>query len=356
MKSEETMSHDFRPLPLHLPSADEHSLIALHEHQNIMQRLNDANSVPVPLQARLSVWRNLDPSVSCWIVWNEHATAIIANVWTELATEGKNAHVVNFNVIVQPTYRRRGLGRALLSAVADSASVEGGSTMITQTSRHRPEGELWMRQIGATPTIESRSSRLVLANLDLAFVDEWIRRAAERASEYTLEFWTGTYPEHELDAVARFNTIHDNVSPLNSTNTEVVIDTNQIRHKQEDLFNRGFARWTAVVRETATQQLVGITEISWNTQQPEIVEQGITVVVPEHRQRGLGRWLKAAMAKKIVQELPEARFVHTGNAATNDAMLKINYELGFAPLSEDTWWEISVAQVREYLQKSENRI
>lgn len=339
-----------RPLPLDLPNADARSLVALHEHQNIMQLLNHADALPVPLDVHLAAWRNLGPSVRCWVVWNE--AAIIANAWTELAVEGKNANVVNFNIMVQPTYRKRGLGRALLAAVAEYAQAAGSSTMITQTGRHRPEGEIWMRRIGAMPTIESRSSRLALAEVNVDLVETWVQRAAERAGGYTLEFWNGYYPEIELDAIANLYTIHDNVSPLSSANADVVVGANQIRRQQDDLFGRGFACWTAIVRERSTTRLVGITEISWNTKQAEVLEQGITVVLPEHRNRGLGRWLKAAMAQKVLRERPQARFIHTGNAATNMAMLKLNRELGFVPLSQDTWWEMRVSQVRQYVEKS----
>ena len=41
--------------------------------------------------------------------------------------------------------------------------------------------------------------------------------------------------------------------------------------------------------------------------------------------------------------------MRTGNAASNAPMLKINAELGFKPYSVDTWWEMSLQRVQEYL-------
>jgi hypothetical protein len=44
---------------------------------------------------------------------------------------------------------------------------------------------------------------------------------------------------------------------------------------------------------------------------------------------GLGKWLKAEMMFFVRDELPEARYINTGNADTNAAMVAINERMGF---------------------------
>ena len=64
---------------------------------------------------------------------------------------------------------------------------------------------------------------------------------------------------------------------------------------------------------------------------PEIGNQGDTAVVPRHRGRGLGRWLKAANLEAVRRAHSKLRSVYTYNAASNRWMLDINVAMGFRP-------------------------
>lgn len=48
------------------------------------------------------------------------------------------------------------------------------------------------------------------------------------------------------------------------------------------------------------------------------------------------------MARKIVDELPDARVIRTGNAFSNAHMLAINDAMGFEVTSVTTRWELSL--------------
>jgi GNAT superfamily N-acetyltransferase len=126
-----------------------------------------------------------------------------------------------------------------------------------------------------------------------------------------------------------------------------------IRQTENTIFARGNERWTLFAREAESGRFAGYTEVLWNPNRPEIISQGMTGVFPEFRNRGLGRWLKAAMLDRILAERPQAKFVRTGNADMNAPMLKINDELGFKPYIAEAIWQVETERVAEYLSRYE---
>lgn len=104
------------------------------------------------------------------------------------------------------------------------------------------------------------------------------------------------------------------------------------------------------VREKGSRRIAGFTGVGWQPNRPQILYQYGTAVFPEYQNRGLGRWLKAAMLEKVLRDLPQVRYVRTGNADMNAPMLKINQELGFKPYRSNYDWQVETEKVLEYLR------
>src|SRR5947209_2561982 len=102
----------------------------------------------------------------------------------------------------------------------------------------------------------------------------------------------------------------------------------------------GRERRLALAIDEATGDTAGFTELTYDPKIPHVISQQGTAVIPAHRGRGLGKWLKAAMLERALREWPNARFVRTGNADANAPMLAINPRLGFAPAWAPIIWEI----------------
>lgn len=140
-----------------------------------------------------------------------------------------------------------------------------------------------------------------------------------------------------------------NTSPRENLDIEDAHMTpDQLRQMERMQAAAGTQRWTVYASETATGRLAGFTEVSWNPNRSQIVTQGGTAVPPEFRGRGLGRWLKAAMLDRLLCDLPDARFVRTGNADSNAAMLGINQALGFRPYLSRCVWQLETEKALAY--------
>ncbi len=68
-----------------------------------------------------------------------------------------------------------------------------------------------------------------------------------------------------------------------------------------------------------------------------------------YRGHGLGRWLKAAMIQRILEERPAVTLIRTGNADENAPMLKINNELGFKPYQSNSIVQVTLEKAMQYI-------
>ena len=98
--------------------------------------------------------------------------------------------------------------------------------------------------------------------------------------------------------------------------------------------------WTVCARHDGTGQFVGYTELFFRRHTPWQAAQGDTGIHPDHRLRGIGRWLKAQNALRLLAERPEVEFIETVNAAGNEAMLSINRAMGFEVVARRQEWEV----------------
>jgi GNAT superfamily N-acetyltransferase len=92
-----------------------------------------------------------------------------------------------------------------------------------------------------------------------------------------------------------------------------------------------------------------VIQVIWMPTKPGIGLQGDTAVLDSYRNRGLGRWLKAAMIEKVLDERPDVKFIRTSNAESNAPMLKINQELGFQPYQSSSICQLETSHVLNYL-------
>ena len=232
------------------------------------------------------------------------------------------------DVYVRPEARGRGLAKALLRPAAERALAEGRVLLNGGGVTDTP-GTAFAEAMGAERKITERKSRMVLADLDRPMLEEWVVRAKERAEGYSLLSWDAEVPEEYLERFVALTMVM-NTAPRDDLDMEDWIHTPE-RHREGEAraVAQGNRWWTLVARHDATDELVGYTEFVFPAHAPEAAWQEATAVDPAHRDKGLGRWLKATNALRLLDEKPDVRYVDTWNAFSNAPMLGINIAMGF---------------------------
>ena len=340
--------------PFNFAHASDAEYEALNRYFNRAQAETLPDDPPTPLEETVAQMRNVPPfvSVEAWAGWNPEKTEIVASSVVSFLKTEENTHLVQFNLGVDQEHRRQGLGRALLGCCADAARREGRRLMITDTNERVPAGAAFMQRLGAERGMQMHTNQLVLAELDSALIQQWQEDGAARAAGFTLGFWDGPYPDDQLDAIAKLTDVMNTAPRENLDMEDMHFTPEQIRQQEKMRTAMGTQHWTVYAAETATGRFAGFTEVQWNPNRPEIVSQGGTGVFPEFRGLGLGRWLKAAMLARILQHRPEAKYVRTGNADSNAAMLGINHALGFTPYISRTVWQLDTEKALAYLNRT----
>jgi GNAT superfamily N-acetyltransferase len=246
-----------------------------------------------------------------------------------------NLHLAEIDVRVDPGRRRARVGTALAAASAAAAKNAGRRTLLMEATEGSA-GDTFCASLGGELALSETGSMLLLARLDRSRVDDWIARRHERAAGHSLVRWVGRCPE---DLVKGFAEIRNSMStaPLGGLDVEVAWSPETIRAAERAHVLHRHRNLVVCARDDVTGDLVALTDVLVPDGRPTMAFQEDTVVRPDHRERGLGRWVKAEMLRWLAAEAPKLERIVTWNATDNAAMRGINAELGFAPT--DTWNE-----------------
>ena len=328
-------------------TAPESLLREMHDHYVGHDAELLPDDPPQPFQQRMVGWRHIPEhqDVRRWILREDGDIKGVAVTYMDKYEDLNNGFA---RVHVRPDSRRRGFAKLLASPALDVLEEGDRKSLITDV----PEGspiEPKLGALGMKKSFQDKRSRLVIADLDWDLMDSWIEKAAERASGYELLFLETPFPEEYLENWCAVMDVM-NTAPKEDLEFD---DATYTPEKWRDIEEKELAQGSRLVAyvavDRATGQFVGLSEIIVQKHQPDLAWQGDTGVHPDHRNMGLGRWLKAAAIKKVMADHPDIERIDTGNAGSNEPMLNINVAMGYHPILLTNAWQGDLALVRERL-------
>ena len=226
-------------------------------------------------------------------------------------------------ILVHPTARRQGVGRALLAAVVAGARQRACTALVG--SHATGAGAEFAVAAGAVDGRVDVRSLLALARYEPT---AWL------VDGYRLCGWVGVAPESLVASYARAReAIND--APTAIDGERVSWDAAFVRDLERVLERRGREVRVTVVLD-ANSNVAGFTEVRVSRHSGATATTEDTAVLRAHRGKGLARWLKNESLTGLRADRPDVPYVATTNAEGNVAMLGLNTKLGFVPVARHT--------------------
>lgn len=317
--------------------------------RNLMRAEIDPSESPRSVEYATKSLKNIPPIATLHLWSAKKANKLVGMSNIVIMDLEENKHLAQASIEVLSEYRQQGIAKQLLSPIFEVAQQHKKEILIEDTNSRVPAGEAFMKRLNAKAGLAAHINQLLLSELDTSLMQTWQDQAKARAQDFELVSWEGSVPEEQLAAYCTMKDLM-NTQPLDDLDVEDTKTTPElVRQLEAHRQARGETHWTLIVKHKPTGDFAGFTETIWNPEDAITLQQDGTAVMPKYRGKGLGRWLKATMVLKLKQELPQLERVRTGNADSNDAMLKINNEMGFKPFQSTTLWQVSVKDLAEYL-------
>jgi mycothiol synthase len=260
-----------------------------------------------------------------------------------------NKHLFWADWSVHRDHRRQGIGRSWVPLVLEIMDRHSYTKVGIGTEEE--SGHAFLRWLGAEPKLTGAENRLKLADVDWAMLERWVVEGRRRSPHTKLEVYDGKLPESMWADYAPQLSRMLNTMPFEDLDHGEIVNTPAtIRDWYERMDLAGHVPHHMLTREP-DGVMSGITDMVYASYDPTIVHQGFTGVRTDARGRGLGKWLKAAMAIHMHQRFPGAKWFATDNASSNAPMLAINTKMGFKEYRVGSEYQISRDQLAARLRE-----
>ncbi|MFF0013920.1 GNAT family N-acetyltransferase [Streptomyces sp. NPDC005374] len=262
----------------------------------------------------------------------------LGSAFLRLFTKEGQEHLAELELAVHGAERRQGIGTRLLEAAVDAAKEQRRRSVIAQAAQGSP-ADLFLAARGFRQVLALTHARLPLADLDRIALDALVELPHPG---YLLTEWEGTVPPALARSFADSRRAMDDM-PMDGTDFGTVVwDVERVVAAAEAIARRGELLHTVAVVDAADGSVVGFTELVVPGDGLGDGQHYGTAVLPEHRGRGLARWMKAAAVRHARERHPGLAGLCTDTADGNASMRAINDALGYVPTHKAVEYQLDL--------------
>jgi GNAT superfamily N-acetyltransferase len=252
--------------------------------------------------------------------------------------------------VVLARYRRRGVGTQLLPLIVKYAR-KVGATWIQGDTKFK-SGFRFSEKLGATEAGRQRTNRLTVDKLDWELMQRWVEEGRSRNPDVELVRFVNLPVPDLIDPICDLITDINRNQPKDDLEGMSFTLTPEEFIRENTRMEEGKIEHVIICTREPDGTLSGMTDIFHSEANPTYAYVRLTGVRPEYQDRGLGKWLKAAMMLDLRESYPDVRFVDTSNFNNNRPMLSINDRMGFELFEQFVFYKISVADLAAIVDNS----
>lgn len=211
------------------------------------------------------------------------------------------------------------------------------------------ENDYIVDNFGAYLKTKTDFYELNVKEVDLEKIDFWQSDAVAKFPLFRMEF----YSEIPGDILEEYTRVYSQISNSISFTTESddgELTANEWKESQEALKLRKKCLYTYLVFNESNAQIAQ-TNVLVNLNDTKKMDQWMTGVVKEHRGRGLGKWMKAAMFKKLLLDYPDLEKIETDVHPNNHPSIELNKRMGYKRTVSQKDFMIDRQYIVQYLNR-----
>jgi len=318
---------------------------------NVIHAEEMPEDAPYDVAAVIDTLRATPPRIGLWNLRarDRQGELVAATSINKDWQHDENPDVGGIGVAVHPDHRGRGVGSTMLAYQVAFAQALGETRLLISTSDRYPRAAELARALGGEAKSESHVNELPRDEVDADLLRRWVSEAATRSADYDLVAVDGRVPDEIVDDYVILIGVMNDAPRDELVVNDFVLTVARLREYEELADVRRDESWLLIARHRATGRLVGLHSVGWTPTNPKVLYIGLTGVESAHRGAALGKWMKAAMTLRALDERPEWSTIRTANADSNDAMLGINAAMGYRPSISMTTWETTRERVETWL-------
>ncbi len=148
-----------------------------------------------------------------------------------------------------------------------------------------------------------------------------------------------------------FTTFLNDMPKENPNPRPFCITEEDLRHQEKWRRENKHSMYISMLLDKS-DNIIGFSKAPVNCESTEYIYQSMTGVISAYRGRGLSKWLKAALFKKLGEEYPENKYLTTDMRAVNKPIQRVNEQMGYKMVSRGHEIEISLENIKAFMAKT----